>query len=113
MVPECVPRELGDRPMILMKVFPVVGQDEIGRDPQLEILEEILDLASVVREEPIPEVADDDFSMGCLLEKGVSTSLDLFGALLPGAQDDPADLDARKRLEKVKDRPPAPDLDVV
>jgi hypothetical protein len=60
-IPERVPRQLGDQPVILMKVAAIMGQDEFGAEFSLQFFKKILDLCPDLGEIAVPEFAGDDF----------------------------------------------------
>src|SRR6185436_3706552 len=59
-VPERVPGELRDQPVILVPIFAVMGEDEVRRHPPLDLLEEALHRLPLVRQEAVPEILDHD-----------------------------------------------------
>ena len=62
-IPERVPGQLADQAVVLMEVVTGVREDELGVDPRLELLEDILDLGGRVRQISVPERMDLDGSI--------------------------------------------------
>ena len=54
-VAERVPRQLAREPVILVEVVAGVREHELRVDARLQVLEDLLDLAADVRQEPVPE----------------------------------------------------------
>jgi hypothetical protein len=63
-VAKAVPRELGDRSVVLMFVVTVVGEDHVGSHGRLQSLEEVLDVGTDVREVALAKVLDADVGGG-------------------------------------------------
>ena len=59
-VTERVPGQLARQAVILMEVAALVGEDHVRRDLGLQILEERLDLAAVVRQEAVAKAAQEE-----------------------------------------------------
>lgn len=55
MVPKRVPGQIRDQPMVLMRILAIVGEDEIGRNPLLQFLEDRFDIGSNKRHKTVPE----------------------------------------------------------
>src|SRR5262245_56275135 len=96
-----------------MSILAVVREDQIGSDDGLQVLEELLDIPSAVRKEAVPEIPYENLLFLGALEEGLGAGLDFVRPFPVGAQDDPADLDARTGGDQSKDRPPTADFDVV
>src|SRR5215813_14260723 len=52
-ITERVQREFRDEPVILVQVAPIVSEDQVRGDRGLQLLEDLLDLRSLVREEAV------------------------------------------------------------
>ena len=84
-----------------------------GENSRLSASKNVLDLAAVVGEEAVPEVADDDARLGAPSRSASALASRLGGALAVAAEHDPADLGDRALLDQLQDRAAAADLDVV
>ena len=113
MVAEGVPRQLARYAVILMEIGPLVGEDQIWRQLALELLEEPLDLGTVIGEVPVAEVLEDHALARGVAEQRVGALTRFGGASGLACQDDPADLRQRSLFDQLEDCPPAADLDVV
>ena len=60
MIPERVPGQLADQPVILVQVVARVRQDELRVDPFLQGLERVLHLGGHVRQVPVAKGEDLD-----------------------------------------------------
>src|SRR5688572_11954327 len=108
-----VPGEVTDGAVVLVPVIPIVGEDQIRIDVLLELLEELLDVGSLVREKAVPEIRHDDLLLfGALKEKGRA------GAGFPltfpwGAEHHPRHMQVATRAKQLRDRPAAANFDIV
>ena len=64
-----VPGQLGDHPVVLVPVVPVVRQHHVGAEVGLGRLEGVLDLGPLERQVAVAELVDDDLPVGGLRQK--------------------------------------------
>jgi hypothetical protein len=112
-IPESIPGQFGDQPVVLVQVVTVVREDDIGSKGAFQVLEGVLDVRPDVREVPIPEPFHDD----CLLRSFAQEQVRAVGGFIRScgvcAEDEPIDFEARPFVEQAQDCPPAANLDVV
>jgi len=113
MVSERVPGELGDQAMILVQVHPIVSEDQIRVKIFFQSLEEFLDLAPLIRKEPVPIVFHNDFVTSGPFQKEPSRLQSFPATGRSGAKYNPGNLQARILVEKTQNRPATTDLDIV
>src|SRR5215207_434194 len=112
-IPKRVPGQLCHQTVVLMKIHPVVRQDEVWSDLAFQPLEKVLDIGAAVRQEAVSEALDDDPMLACAAKERLAAPTCLLRTFLLGAQDHPGDDALREGLDQLQDRPAATDLDVV
>src|SRR4029079_4541873 len=95
-----------------MAVIRVVREHEVGRK-RLQLLEDPLYVAADVGEKAVAEVVDVHLRTGRPLQKRLGAPARLGVSIAARAENDPADIYARQRLDQGEERSAAPDLDVV
>src|SRR5437773_839324 len=112
-IPVRIPRQLGHQAMVLVEIVAIRREDDVRRRLDLQPFEELLDTLALIREEPIPEIGDDDFLPLRARQKLLGAR---DGFLVPptaGRQNDPADARLLVLVQEPQDRPATADLDVV
>ena len=112
-IPPGVPGQLADESMILMEIMPIVREDDVRVDESLQVLEDVLDLATEVREEAVSKSMDDHVRPACRLQKDVPALPRLRLAHALRTQHDPRHLELRLCTCQRQQRGPTADLDVV
>ena len=100
-VAERVPGQLASQAVVLVQVARWWVKTTSGEKSPLKALEELLDLAAVVGEEAVGEVADHHALRDHAVEQGLGARLRLGGSLARAAQHDPADLGDRALLDQL------------
>src|SRR5262245_11114760 len=91
-VPEGVPGQIREHPMILMTVVAIVCEHEVGAK-RLERFEIRLDASALKREEAALELLDDNSLLLHPVEKRLRALFRLLGTRALGAEHDPHDLE--------------------
>src|SRR6516225_6567314 len=81
-IPECVPRQVGNDSMILMPIVSIVREYHVGRELPAQFLEVLLDFVADVGKEPIAKGSDRDRGMSSVLQEQASALLRFPGAKL-------------------------------
>ena len=112
MVPEGVPGELRDDPVVLVGVLAAGTEHDVGGGPAFQALELFLDPRGLRREEAVPEALRGHPQRARRLSERSCARPRFPRADRVAAEDDPVEGD-RAALEQVLERPAAADLDVV
>lgn len=113
MVSPSVPGEIRNRPVVLMPVETVVGEDQVGGKACLEVFKELLHGGSLKREEAVPKLLEDQFSAVGIVSEPLRPRP---GLLNPGAvppQHYPVDRGPRLFSTDPTESSTTSDLDVV
>ena len=112
-IAEAVVGEVRDQPVVLVPVFAIVREHEVGPDLALQLLEEFLDRHRGVGEEAVAErlLHETPFA-GHLQERARAFSRFLRPRFVP-AQDHPGEPRNRQLAQEAEQSPAAADLDVV
>jgi hypothetical protein len=94
-VPKRVPREIWQQTMILMTIFPVMRENQIGLNPPLQMFKVFLNCFSLERKETVAEILDDNFRLACTLKKRARAGFGLTRPATFGTEDDPTHLQTR------------------
>src|SRR5258706_9714548 len=112
-VPERVPGQLGNQPVVLVEVIAIMRQDEIRDVLSFEFLEEILYVSPYIWEIAVSEFLDHDLFFPRIRQEQVC-ALECFCPSLPGCRDhDPNYFRSRVIIEESQNRAAAADFDVV
>src|SRR5262249_19828690 len=93
--------------------MPVMGENEIGRDFLLQLLEARFYLGADIWEEAIAEAVYADGLLLCMLQKQIGALQRFLGALAIGAEDDPCEDQVVVLSGQTQDRSPTSNLYVV
>jgi len=112
MIPEGIPGQLCNEPVILVCVFAVMRKNQVGGD-SFQALERSLNFRSVKGKESIPKVIDDDFLLLGMFQKKFRADPGFPFALFAGAKHDPNDFHVMVSGKQPQNGPTATNLDVV
>src|SRR5690349_15284449 len=113
MVTVGIPRQIRDQPVILMPIVAIMGEYQVRRASRLQRFEELLDLITHIREKAVPERLYLDLLFGRSLQKLHRAGLRLDRPSFGSAEDNPVDTDVRVGFDKLQQRPPAADFEIV
>ena len=91
MVPKCVPGQIRNQAMVLVRIFAIVGEDEIGRNCLLQFLEDRFDLGSAIRHKAVPERFEDWSTQPRRVDELSCRVLGLRGTRASRAEHDPVE----------------------
>src|SRR5215831_9070807 len=104
-IPERVPRELGDQPMILVKVVPIMSEYEIRGHGTLEVLERLLDQPPLIRQEAVSELLRFDARAASAPQERLRALERLPLAGRVGREDDPGERRGIRIVDQPEHRP--------
>src|SRR5262245_57630976 len=113
MVAECIPRELRDLPVILMRIIAPMAEYHVGGHTLLQRLEPSLELGTVIRKKTIPEGRDIYSCADRVGEKRLGRCMRFLAAPTRGAEHGPVHLEAHAALNPAQDGRAGANLDVV
>src|SRR5689334_13000453 len=113
MVPECIPRQTADLPMILMSVVAPMRKNDIRSDAPLQSLEPRLDLLTLFREKSVPEVHHLDFRARRVVEKVAGRGFGFTLALTSAAENTPVNIETNASIHQAQERCSRPYLNVI
>jgi hypothetical protein len=99
--------------VVLVQIVPGVGEDHVGLEPALQVLEHVLDLSADVREEPIAKAVHDDLGAVRPADEGGGARPRLAFPYALRTEHDPGHLDVRTPSDQAQQARAATDLDVV
>ncbi|HQK17298.1 MAG TPA: hypothetical protein PLJ27_07585, partial [Polyangiaceae bacterium] len=112
-IPEGVPGQFADQPMVLVQVMTVVRENDVGLENALQLLEGVLDFRADVREVAVPKSLGDDRLLRAFSQKHLRALDRFLGPRGLGAENDPVNLRAFQFREQTEDCSAAADLDIV
>src|SRR5882724_2563514 len=112
-IPVRIPRQLRHQAMVLVEIVAIRREDDVRRRLDLQPFEEFLDALALVREEPIPEIGDDDFLPLRARQNLLGARDGFLGPPPARPENDPADTRLLVLAQQPQDRPAAADLDVI
>src|SRR5215469_2120744 len=112
-IPEGVPRQLRNQPVILMEIVAMVSEDEIGLKIALDRLHEFLDGPPLVREKTVAKASNYNARPSRCLEKQPRGLAGFSFSLRRGTENDPVELEIGIFPRQAKNRAAATDLNIV
>ena len=113
MIPERIPRQLGEEAMVLVAIGKEVRKHQVGLDLLLQRFEAMLDSLTLGGEEGVPEISDNHSLLASAFQEGARAGPGLAPPGRPGAEYHPPDIQAGPLLNQLQNRAPATDLDVI
>jgi hypothetical protein len=112
-VAESIPGQIANKSMILVSILKMMGKDQIRHKHPLNLLEVLLDFASDVREEPVPEILRYDSLALASLKKPCGAPPSFFCASRVGAENYPKKVHFGIFLQHSQDGATTTDFDIV
>src|SRR3989442_6610050 len=111
MIAPRVPRQVGDEPVILMAVTPIVGEDQIGIELALQRFELVLHRRTGVRQETVPVISNDHLARGYASEESTGRTPRLGPTPGRRREDDPQHPEPAALGDQPPDRSPPAHLE--